>query len=74
LGATVPKTDGAFDDAQLAACATEIKRSHDGASERSATLLAQPGHDVQTVMSAIDALRGERGELFPEVALGLVHR
>jgi hypothetical protein len=74
LDATVPKTDGAFDDAQLAACATEIKRSHAAASERNATLIAQPGSDVQAVLSAIDALRGERGELFPEVALGLLRR
>jgi hypothetical protein len=74
LDPTVPKMNGAFDDAQLAACATEIKRSHDAASEWSATLVGQPSSDVQAVMSTIDALRGERGELFPKVALALVRR
>jgi hypothetical protein len=72
--ATIPKANGSFDDARLAACASEIKRSTAATSDSSATLVAEPGSDIQTVIGVLDALRGENGALFPQVALGLVRR
>ncbi len=72
--ATIPKANGSFDDARLAACASEIKGSAAATSDSSATLVAEPGSDVQTVIGVLDALRGENGALFPKVALGLVRR
>jgi hypothetical protein len=73
-GLTIPKANGSFDDARLAACASEIKGSAGGTSDRSATLFAELGSDVQTVVEVLDALRGENSALFPEVALGIVRR
>ena len=72
--ATVPKADGSFDDIGLATCAATIKGSAPSTSDTSATLFAEPGSDVQSVIGAVDALRGENGALFPHVALGLVRR
>jgi len=72
--AMIPKANASSDDARLAACASEITGSAAATSESSATLVAEPDSDIQTVIRVLDALRGENGALFPRVAPGLVRR
>jgi len=65
----VPKRDGAFDFAQLSACAARMKER---ASETDAVVYAKSGTDFQTVVSTMDAIRGKAdgGSLFPSAAFG----
>jgi hypothetical protein len=71
-GVAVPTKDGAYDFAGLAACAATLKGSAPAyAAETKVTLSAAASTDVQTVVSAIDALRGGAEPLFPLVSLGV---
>jgi hypothetical protein len=71
-GAAVPRHDDAYDFATLTACATTIKSSEPRfATVMRVTVSADPGVDVQTLTSTLDALRGADGRLFPEVMLGV---
>jgi biopolymer transport protein ExbD len=71
-GVAVPTRDGAYDFAGLTACAATLKGSAPAyATETKVTLSAAASTDVQTVVSAIDALRGGAEPLFPLVSLGV---
>jgi hypothetical protein len=71
-GVAVPTRDGAYDFAGLTACAATLKGSAPAyATETKVTLSAAASTNLQTVVSAIDALRGGAEPLFPVVSLGV---
>lgn len=77
VGITIPKRDGAYDWAALTACATTLKRATDDpGAHTSAQIIAEPGVDYQTLVTATDALRqtddASAEPLFPDVSFGVV--
>jgi biopolymer transport protein TolR len=73
-GVTVPKAAGAQDLEAIEACARVLKSEQpDFKGETQVTVTANPGTELQEVVSVMDALRGEPGDpLFPEVHFGVV--
>jgi biopolymer transport protein ExbD len=73
-GVTVPNAGGDYDLASLSACARRIKGSRpEYATETQVAVTASPDVPYASVVAVMDALRtDERGELFPEVRLGVV--
>ncbi len=73
IGVAVPKRDGRYDFGALQRCARSIKNSSPsfGKSDQ-VTISANPGQDLQTVISAADALRRDSaGRLFSDVLFGV---
>jgi hypothetical protein len=69
-GLAVPRRDGAYDHAALRACARRVKDSAaEFAGERTVVVAAGPDVPFLDVLNAIDALRGAKLDLFPDVTL-----
>ena len=73
-GITVPRKGGAYDWDSLKMCAKKLKDSNpDFAEETNVQILAEPGAEYQTVISAMDAVReADTGD--PKQARGPVSR
>jgi biopolymer transport protein TolR len=69
VGPFIPKRDGEYDYAALAARLDELKRSPEGRDERRAIVNANPGIPYEAVVGTLDACRGPREERFGEVSL-----
>jgi biopolymer transport protein ExbD len=70
-GLTLPRTAAGYDFTGLTTCAERVKSQGTKLAESPrVTLTASPEIALQTIISAMDALRGTGRELFPEVALG----
>lgn len=65
-GATLPRLGAELDFSGLRHCAEQLRRVHPETD--SITLTADPGVDVQNVLSAMDAVQGH-GRLFPDVTI-----
>lgn len=72
-GLTLPAHEGTLDLSGLQSCARRIKDAHpDFAAEEQVTVSASPDVPYDTLVAVMDALRNdERGQLFPEVHLGV---
>ena len=71
-GVAVPKHDGVFDYASLTVCVARLKAlSPDFAAETHVKVGAAFAIDTQTLVSAIDALRGGDTPLLPNVELAV---
>lgn len=65
-GATLPRVGSELDFSGLRYCAEQLRRAHP--ETESITLTANPGVDLQSVLSAMDAVQGH-GRLFPDVTI-----
>ena len=73
-GITIPKRDGQHDWPALTACVKRLKvASVDFKEETTVQILADPGTDYQTIIHAMDAVRGDPDVelLFPDVNFGV---
>lgn len=72
-GVAVPNQSGSFDIATLVACVRNVKRANDGKykDETNVTVAAERTIEFQHVVAIVDALRGDAGELFPEVTFAV---
>jgi biopolymer transport protein TolR len=73
-GNAVPKAGGKYDFASLTACAARLKGSSpDFADETQATITANPGVELQTVIGVMDALRSTPSgdALFENIQFGV---
>lgn len=68
-GLAIPTRDGAQDPAALGACARKLKTLFP--NEQAVTFTASPGLPFGGAWAVIDAIRGAKGELFPDVMLGV---
>ncbi len=68
-GLSIPKRDGAQDHAALGACVRKLKTQFP--KEQTFTFTASPGLPFAGAWAVLDAVRGAKGELFPDVMLGL---
>lgn len=69
-GLAIPRRDGAQDLAALRACARRLKdAAPELAAERAVRVTANADVPFSDVLGVIEALRGERLELFPDVSL-----
>ena len=74
-GITLPKRDGAYDDAGLTACATQKKALAPSTRDDSVSITSVPDVDYQTVVKTLDALRktADGKALFPAASFAIVH-
>jgi hypothetical protein len=68
-GLAIPTRDGAQDPVALGACVHKLKALFP--NEQAATFTASPTLPFGGAWVVIDAIRGAKGELFPEVMLGV---
>ena len=68
-GLAIPTRDGAQDPVALGACARKLKALFP--NEQAVTFTASPGLPFGGAWAVIDAVRGAKGELFPDVMLGV---
>lgn len=68
-GLSIPKRDGAQDDAALGACARKLKTQFP--NEQAFTFTASPALPFAGAWAVIEAVRGAKGDLFPDVMLGV---